>query len=53
MAGLAVAKVVAVYGGPAVIAQLGQVQGLITVANGAVAAPATAGIAKLELPRLP
>ena len=46
MAGLAVAKVVAVYGGPAVIAQLGQVQGLITVANGAVAAPATAGIVK-------
>ena len=46
VAGLAVAKVVAIYGGPAVIAQLGQVQGLITVANGAVAAPATAGIVK-------
>jgi PST family polysaccharide transporter len=46
MAGLAVAKIVAVYGGPVLIAQLGQVQGLITVANGAVAAPATAGVVK-------
>lgn len=46
IAGLAVAKVVAVYGGPATIAQIGQVQSLINVAYGTVASPATAGVVK-------